>query len=217
MSRLDKNSAWSLQFITHATPKYDHLAGAKLALDGGCRWIQLRMKEATIDELLQVGKQLRQLTHTYHATMILDDHVELVEELEADGVHLGLQDMPIAEARSLLGKDKIIGGTANTIEDIAQHYTSGADYIGCGPYRFTQTKKQLAPTLGLEGYRYILQQMATRQITLPLIAIGGIESKDLPLLKKIGIKGVAISGAILRAAQPSKETKHVIQLLKEES
>lgn len=216
MKDLQHHAAWRLQFITHATPQYDHLEGARLALEGGCRWIQLRMKGCSPLEIRQVGHALRQLTWDYHATMILDDHVELVAELEADGVHLGLQDMPIREARRELGEEKIIGGTANSMEDIQQHYLEGADYIGCGPYRFTRTKERLAPLLGLEGYQRLLQEMRARGIQMPLVAIGGITRADIPRLRSVGVEGIALSGALLGAEDPIEETRIIRTLIANE-
>ena len=142
-----------LQFITHFTDRYSYYDSARLALEGGCRWIQLRMKDASPEEREQEAVRIQELCRTYEATFIIDDDVELVKKLKADGVHLGKNDMPIAEARHILAKDFIIGGTANTFDDVVSHYRAGADYIGCGPFRFTTTKKNLSPILGLEGYR----------------------------------------------------------------
>ena len=133
-----------------------YLDSVRIALEGGCRWIQLRMKDAPEDEVRAAAGKALPLCRQYGATLILDDRVELVRETGADGVHLGLTDMPVAEARRILPRGQyIIGGTANTLEDIRMHAASGADYIGCGPFRFTTTKDpaRLAPTLGLEGYR----------------------------------------------------------------
>ena len=122
------------------------------------------LKEVAVgfsDEIRPEAVRIQALCREYGATFIIDDHVELVKELHADGVHLGKKDMPIAEARQILGKDFIIGGTANTFEDVQMHYQAGADYIGCGPFRFTTTKKNLSPILGLEGYKAIVSQMKT--------------------------------------------------------
>ena len=124
-----------LQFITHYTDRYTYFDSARMALEGGCRWIQLRMKDASPEEVEQEALRVQDLCRQYGATFIIDDHVELVEKLHADGVHLGKKDMPIAEARRILGPDFIIGGTANTFEDVRMHYEAGADYIGCGPFR----------------------------------------------------------------------------------
>ena len=149
-----------------------------------------------------VGKTLRALCDQYEATLILDDVVRMVPVIGADGVHLGKQDMPVDEARKLLGPDKIIGGTANTFEDVKRLAQQGANYIGCGPFRFTTTKKNLSPLLGLEGYAAILEQMRQQQIDLPLIAIGGITVEDVPDLIDLGVSGIAISGAILGVKKP---------------
>ena len=202
-----------LQFITHYTDRYSYADSARLALEGGCRWIQLRMKEASTDELLQTGREVQALCRQYGATFILDDHVELVDELEADGVHLGKNDMPIAEARRILGSKALIGGTANTFDDVRRHYESGADYIGCGPFRYTTTKQNLSPILGLEGYTDIVRRMREAAIPLPIVAIGGITKADIPALMQTGISGIALSGSVLRAEHPVEEMKGLLQLL----
>ena len=183
-----------IQFITHTNERYDYIDGVRMALEGGCRWIQLRMKDASEEEILKTAKSTRKLCRQYDAVFILDDYVELVERTGADGVHLGKNDMPIDEARRLLGKDKIIGG-----EDVKRIYSAGADYIGCGPFRFTTTKKKLSPILGLDGYRRIIEQMNTYGINIPIIAIGGILLQDVSDIMQTRVSGVAVSGAILNA------------------
>ena len=188
-----------IQFITHANDRYDYLDGVRMALEGGCRWIQLRMKDASEEEILKTAESTRKLCRQYDAVFLLDDYVELVERSGADGVHLGKNDMPIDEARRLLGKDKIIGGTANTFEDVKRIYSAGADYIGCGPFRFTTTKKKLSPILGLDGYKRIIEQMNAYRINLPVIAIGGILLPDVSDIMQTGVSGIAVSGAILNA------------------
>lgn len=194
-----------IQFITHSNERYDHVEGAKLALQGGCRWIQLRMKDAMETDFLRAAKKIRRLCDEYHATFILDDHVEWVGLTGADGVHLGKNDMPVDEARKMLGRNKIIGGTANTFEDVERLFRQGADYIGCGPFRFTTTKKNLSPVLGLEGYRDITAQMKAHDIQLPIVAIGGILHQDIPAIMQTGVTGIAVSGAILNAENPVEE------------
>jgi len=188
-----------IQFITHANERYDYLDGVRMALEGGCQWIQLRMKDTSAEEVLKTAESTRKLCRQYDAVFLLDDYVELVERSGADGVHLGKNDMPIDEARRLLGRDKIIGGTANTFEDVKRIYSAGADYIGCGPFRFTTTKKKLSPILGLDGYRRIIEQMDAYGINIPVIAIGGILLQDVSDIMQTGVSGVAVSGAILNA------------------
>lgn len=199
-----------VQFITHYTDRYSYLDSVRIALEGGCRWIQLRMKDASPEEILPIAKKALALCRKHDATFIIDDHVEIALQIKADGVHLGKLDMPIAEARRILGKDLLIGGTANTFEDVLAHHKAGADYIGCGPFRFTTTKKNLSPVLGLEGYRRIVTQMKEAGIQLPIVAIGGIAKEDIPSLMETGITGIALSGSILRAEYPIKEMKKII-------
>lgn len=200
-----------VQFITHYTERYSYLDSVRIALEGGCRWIQLRMKETSPEDILPIAKEAMSLCRKHDATFIIDDCVELAKQIGADGVHLGKKDMPIAEARKILGKDFIIGGTANTFEDVQMLHQAGADYIGCGPFRFTTTKKNLSPIIGLEGYQQIISLMKENNISLPLIAIGGITKEDLPSLMQTGISGVALSGSILRAENPIEEMKEIIQ------
>lgn len=170
------------------------------------------MKEASAEELKTTALQVRELCRAHSATFIIDDHVELTKEVGADGVHLGKQDMPLRQAREFLGKDFIIGGTANSIDDIRRHAVNGADYIGCGPFRFTSTKRNLAPILGEEGYRRLLHTMEEEGISLPLIAIGGITRADIPMLKALGVQGIALSGGILQSDNPVEEMKRVMLL-----
>ena len=191
-----------IQFITNYHDNISLTEQTEYVLEAGCRWVQLRLKGADDAEIYMVGKALRQLCDRYEATLILDDVVRMVPVIGADGVHLGKQDMPVDEARKLLGPDKIIGGTANTFEDVKRLAQQGANYIGCGPFRFTTTKKNLSPLLGVEWYAAIIEQMRQQQIDQPLIAIGGITVEDVPDLIDLGVSGIAISGAILEAKKP---------------
>ena len=199
-----------VQVISHHTGKYSYADSVRLALEGGCKWIQLRMKDASEDEILETASQVRKMCDRYEAVFILDDHVRLVEKTGADGVHLGKNDMPVDEARRLLGNGKIIGGTANTLDDIIMHCSRGADYIGCGPFRFTTTKKNLAPVLGLEGYKEIMEGLGKAGIKIPVAAIGGITVEDIPAIMATGINGIAISGNVLKADDPVEEMKKTI-------
>ena len=201
-----------IQFITHYTERYSYLDSARIALEGGCRWIQLRMKNCPLSEVEAVGRQVKALCKEHDAIFIIDDYVELAQKLEADGVHLGKNDMPVAEARQVLGEGFLIGGTANTFEDIVRHYQGGADYIGCGPFRFTTTKQNLSPVLGLQGYASLMQQMKEADIHLPVVAIGGITRQDIPDILRTGVHGIALSGAILHANNPVKEMQDILNL-----
>ena len=203
-----------IQFISHQNDRYSYLDGIRLALEGGCKWVQLRMKDATDDEVRPIAIEAQRLCRENGATFIIDDRVALVKELHADGVHLGKEDMPIAEARQILGDDYIIGGTANTLDDIRRHYASGANYIGCGPFRFTTTKKRLSPILGLDGYKSIVEGMKREGIDLPIVAIGGITADDVPSILATGVTGIALSGAILNADDPVDETRRFVGMVR---
>ena len=206
---------FQLQFISHQNQRMSYLDGIREALAGGCKWIQLRMKGATDEEVRPIALKVKEWCKEQNATFIIDDRVELVKEMGADGVHLGKNDMPIAEARKILGDDFIIGGTANTFEDVKAHYEADADYIGCGPFRFTTTKEKLSPILGLEGYHEIIQKMKAENIDIPIVAIGGITKEDIPEIMKTGVNGIALSGSILNAKDPASETHDIMEKMKE--
>ena len=202
-----------LQFITHRNGRYDEISGTRAVLEGGCRWVQLRMKDAPDEEFLRVGREVGRLCREYGATFLVDDRVHLVAELGADGVHLGKHDMPVSEARRLLPAGTTIGATANTFEEIARDAAAGADYIGLGPFRFTETKRNLSPILGLEGYRAIFERCRAAGITLPVVAIGGITAADVAAILATGATGIALSGALLGAEDPAEETRKIMKIL----
>ena len=201
----------AIQFITHETETVGYVEGARMALEGGCRWIQLRMKDASDDEVRKAAAEIQPMCKAHDAIFLLDDRVELAKELKADGVHLGKNDMPVDKARRVLGEEFIIGGTANTFEDIERLARQGADYIGCGPFRFTTTKKNLAPVIGIEGYRDIIEKMEAAGIDLPVVAIGGITADDIDDILATGVRGIAVSGTVLRAENPVAMMKQIIQ------
>lgn len=199
-----------IQFISHYNDRYSYLDSIELALKGGCRWVQLRMKDHSDDETRAVALKAMPMCEQYGAVFVLDDRVELAKELGC-GVHLGKNDMPIMEARKILGEEVIIGGTANTFEDLMVHVCSGASYIGCGPFRFTTTKKNLSPVLGLEGYRGIVGKCAEQGITVPIVAIGGITLEDVADVMATGVNGIALSGAVLNATDPVAEMRRFVE------
>lgn len=202
-----------LQFITHHNEKYNYINSALEALKGGCRWIQLRMKSTPEEIVKSAALQLKEYCRIYNAKLIIDDYVQVALETGADGVHLGKNDMPPAEAREILGNKFIIGGTANTFDDIERLVEARVDYIGLGPFRYTETKENLSPILGTEGYTNILTSCREKGYKTPIVAIGGITTKDIPEIMDTGVKGIALSGAILRAKNPQMETQMIINLI----
>lgn len=204
---------YKIQFITHFTEKYGYYESAKIALEGGIRWIQLRMKEASMNETRKEAIRIRDLCNQYQALFFIDDHVELALELHADGVHLGQMDMPVKDARKLVGKDLWIGGTANNFSQIQTLNKEGADYIGLGPFRFTNTKNNLSPILGLDGIQEIIYQCQLHKIAFPIHVIGGIRKEDVHAILRSGVDGIAISSAILQADNPLDEAKCFFDLI----
>lgn len=204
-----------LQFITNAKDKADIRSQIEKVLEGGCKWIQLRMKDVTDDDIRDVVKDVKPLFKEHEAIFILDDRVELVKELELDGVHLGKSDMHPDKARLLLGAGAIIGVTANTFEDIEHLRGLDIDYIGIGPFRYTSTKSNLAPILGLEKYSEIIEKMQLCGIEIATVAIGGITIDDVEPLMQTGISGVAVSGAIAHAEDIEGATLQFISKLED--
>ena len=172
------------------------------ACSGGTRWVQFRVKEGSIDEILLAGMATRQVCRQHGAIFIINDRVALALALDADGVHLGKEDMNITDARRLLGYHKIIGATCNTIDDVIESARQGADYIGLGPFARTTTKHPLAPLLGLDGYRRVLAAARAAGITTPVYAIGGIRLEDIDPLLQTGIAGIAVSSLINDSTNP---------------
>ncbi len=172
------------------------------------------MKDADAELLESTAREIESLCRSYGATFIIDDDVLLAKRIGADGVHLGKEDMPIHEAREILGNKSIIGATVNSFDDIVAHIRgTRPDYFGCGPFRFTTTKQRLAPTLGLEGYRNIMAQMHRAGITIPLVAIGGVTKDDIPALLDCGVDGIALSGSVLNAQCPEQEMSEIVNLI----
>lgn len=208
-----------LMFITHRTTSYTEYDEARLALEGGCRWVQLRMKtdlnEAAAASLVGLCREKYP-----KAVVCIDDDLEIALRSGADAVHLGKNDLPLAQAWERVGREAVrggrpffIGATANTFEDIRQAVAAGASYIGLGPYRFTETKKRLSPILGLEGYRKIARQCEEANFQIPIFAIGGILLEDVAPLMETGIHGIAVSGAIIQAPDPAEETRKFLNEL----
>ena len=202
-----------LQYISQGNTIEEQVYNIHKALDNGCDWIQMRFKKNYSDDAFTLAEAVKMLCKEYLATFIINDNVHLAQQLDADGVHLGLSDMSVEEARLILGKTKIIGGTANTFEDVLQRTVENCDYIGLGPFQFTTTKQHLSPILGLEGYRSIIEQMKAKNIQIPIYAIGGITLENVESLMKTGIHGIAISGLITQTKNASQLINQLNQII----
>lgn len=209
---------FDLQYVTNESDPDKLYNKVSQYLEAGGRWVQLRLKEATTEERIEMGLRLRTLTDRYDACLLIDDDIIATIAVDADGVHLGKRDCPPQEARRILGDEYIIGYTVNSLDDLPRALAANIDYIGVGPYRDTQTKALLAPILGLEGISQIAQQVkeTNRQFIVPqIVAIGGIRPEDAEILfSNKHIDGIAVSGAIEHATDMGHT---VSQLLRDTS
>lgn len=202
-----------LQFITNPSDKYSIAEEVQMALEGGCRWIQLRMKDASEEEIRQTALEIMPMCKETDAFLIIDDHVELVAELKVWGVHLGKMDMDPLKARDILGPHAIIGVTANIADDILKYKNKDIDYIGLGPLRYTTTKRNLAPELGFSGYKEIIDTVRKEAMDIPIVAIGGITIDDIDNIMATGVNGIAVSGSIINAPNPVEYTQQILNKL----
>ncbi|MHB8261850.1 MAG: thiamine phosphate synthase [Bacteroidia bacterium] len=202
-----------LHYITQEVEGKTHAQLAEEACLAGVDWIQLRVKNKPYPEWKAIALETLVVCRKHHAKLIINDNVELAKEINADGVHLGKDDLSISEARKIVGTKFIIGGTANTFEDIKMHTASGIDYIGLGPFRFTSTKEKLSPILGIEGYKQIINKCRDNNITIPIIAIGGITTNDISEILNTGVYGVAIAGSITHSPNKKETIKEFLSQL----
>jgi thiamine-phosphate pyrophosphorylase len=196
-----------LLYISQQTPGASHAENIRAACEAGCRWIQLRVKSGDVSA---IAFEAKQICDAFGALLSINDHPTVARTIGAYGLHVGLQDMPVQEARTIVGSGCWLGGTANTIHDARMHADAGADYIGAGPFRFTTTKEKLSPILGLEGYRQLMKGIGSN---LPVLAIGGILLEDVPALMDTGVYGIAVSGLITHAPDKKAVVEEIMQLL----
>lgn len=198
-----------LQYISQGETPQEQIHNITKALEGGVKWIQLRFKNADDSLLADTAEKAKKLCQKHSAILIINDRVDIAAQVSADGVHLGLEDMPVAMAKKILGKNKIIGGTANTLSDVLKRITEGCTYIGLGPFRFTTTKEKLSPILGIKGYQEIISEVTQQGKNIPIIAIGGITEDDINDIINTGAYGIAISGLITHARNTSYLIKNI--------
>ncbi|MDM1293081.1 thiamine phosphate synthase [Sphingobacterium sp. N143] len=210
---MQANTLEKLQYISQGHSLAQQKNNILKALDDGARWIQIRWKQADEKEFHRLSQQVKQACDQYGAQCIINDHVHLAKDLDVDGVHLGLEDCSIAKARALLGPSKIIGGTANTFEDVQQRIRERCDYIGLGPFKHTYTKQKLSPLLGIEGYKNIRNKINLQGLPpTPIFAIGGIDSlDDIQRLVQAGVYGVALSGLVTQTPHIISSIKNILQ------
>lgn len=202
-----------LQFITDGATPLAVIEQVKDVLEGGCRWIQLRLKDFADSDITEVVEAVKPMCRRHKSMLIMNDRVDIAAKHNLDGVHLGKGDMPVAEARQILGEDAIIGVTANTLEDIIFLSQQPMSYFGLGPMRFTTTKKNLSPEIGLQGYHNLVEGMRATGVTKPAVAIGGITLEDVNDLLELGLWGVAVSGAIAKSKNRKESTEKFMDII----
>lgn len=182
-----------LHYISQGNSPKAHLENIQKACSAGAELVQLRLKLSSDKKALKWAQEAREITSHFQTRLIINDYYKIAREIKADGVHLGKTDPCPTVARRHLYTWQIIGGTANTLQDCEALIEKVVDYISLGPFRFTQTKENLPPALGLNGYAAIMDVLNTQT---PILGVGGITTADVTDILKTGITGIVVSGAI---------------------
>ena len=201
----------SLYFITDSTnyTQEEFLFRVEQALKGGATLLQLREKEKSTREYIELAEKVHEITKRYNVPLIIDDRVDVALAVDAEGVHVGASDMPVATARKLMGNDKIVGATAKTVPWAKEAYEQGADYLGVGAIYPTTTKvvTVLTSTETLDAI--------TKSVPIPVNAIGGLNKDNIDVLKGIGISGICVVSAIMKSDDPKTEAETLLSLAKD--
>ena len=190
----------SLYFITDSTgfTEEEFLRRTEAALQGGATIIQLREKNKSTREYIELAAKVHEITKRYNVPLIIDDRVDVALAIDAEGVHVGASDMPVATARKLMGDDKIVGATAKTVPWAKEAYEQGADYLGVGAIYPTTTKVKTVLT-STDTLRDICDA-----VPIPANAIGGLNKDNIDVLAGIPIGGICVVSAIMKADDPKK-------------
>lgn len=199
-----------LYFITDSTgfSEYDFLHTVEQAMKGGVTLLQLREKNKTTREYIELAKKVHLLTRKYNVPLIIDDRVDVAIAVGSEGVHLGQEDMPVSAARKILGENFIIGATAKTVEQAVEALKDGADYLGVGAIYPTTTKVKTVLTS-----TDTLQEIC-RAVPIPVNAIGGLNKENSHILKGTGISGICVVSAIMKSENPKKEAETLLSIAK---
>ncbi len=201
-----KRLRFDVYFITSSEFGWTHEQLAEMVLEAGVRVIQFREKKMSTKQMFEIAKRLRKLTYEYDATFIVNDRVDLALAVEADGVHVGQEDLPAEAVRDIF--DGIVGVSAHSVEE-AKRAEKYADYLGVGPVFGTKTKKDAKEPIGVEGLRRIVES-----VNVPVVAIGGINRSNVLEVLKAGVAGVAVISAIAGAKNPKEEAKKLVEIVR---
>ena len=201
----------TLYFITDSTEYTgeEFLRRVKAGLEGGATLLQLREKDRSTREYIETAEKVHELTRAYNVPLIIDDRLDVALAVGAEGVHLGQSDMPVATARRIAGPDMIIGATAKTVEQAKEAEAQGADYLGVGAIYPTTThvKTKITPVSTLDAI--------CKEVSIPVNAIGGLNKTNLGVLEGVGISGICVVSAIMKASDPEAEARILLQMSKD--
>ena len=182
--------------------RFSHIELTRMAIAGGADTIQFRQKSGSTREMIDIARQMRRLCRGAGVTFIVNDRVDIAIAAESDGVHLGQEDFPIPLARELLGKDRIIGGSATTMEEARICLSEGADYVGLGPVYPTTSKEDAGPVRGIDFLKKVVET-----IPVPIIAIGGVDAGNIPAVIGAGAHGIAVISAVCCQNDPEQAAR----------
>ena len=199
-----------LHVLTDVTlqSRYSHIDLTRLAIAGGADTIQMRQKTGSTREMIEIARQMKGVCEKAGVPFIVNDRVDVALASRSDGVHLGQDDFPIPLARKLLGENRIIGGSAESVEEARKCLSEGADYIGFGPVYSTTSKEDAGPAGGID-----LLKEAVQRIPLPIVAIGGVNERNIPDIMAVGAYGIAVISAVCCQQNPEQATKALARAL----
>ncbi len=200
-------------YLTQDLPNRSHIEQTQIACEAGANWIQYRCLSKSDEEMLEELHQIASICDDWGTTLIVTNHVHLVNLADIQGVHIEDMKADLTLIRAQIGEDKTLGASANSYEQIVNHIKNGADYIGCGPFGHTDTKPNDSPHWGTQGYQEAAQKLKENGLEIPLIAVGGIKLKDIPALIEAPIHGIAVSAAINKSETPANTYKAMHQLI----
>ena len=191
-------------YLTQDLPHRTHVEQAEIACSAGANWLQYRCLTKNDDELIEEINQIADICDEWGITLILTNHYHLLDQVDAQGVHIEDFDADFKAIREAVGDDKTLGGSSTTVEALLRVQATGVvDYCGYGPFAHTDTKLNNSPLLGFEGYR----QLQKYNIEIPAVAVGGIQLTDVENLIETGIYGIAVSAAVNKALDPGRALK----------
>ncbi|MGB3861914.1 MAG: thiamine phosphate synthase [Candidatus Aminicenantaceae bacterium] len=189
--------------------RFSHVELARMAVAGGADTVQFRQKEGSTREMIEMAIDLKHLCASAGVTFIVNDRLDVAIASDSDGVHLGQDDFPIPLAREILGENKIIGGSAVTLDEARKCLEEGADYVGFGPVYPTTSKADVGPVTGIDLMKEVIDK-----VSLPLVAIGGVNADNTPEVIRTGAHGIAVISAVCCQQDPEQATRELFRALK---